>query len=321
MQIGRRDFLAGVALAGSGLAMRPAFAAKGFPDKNINFIIPFAPGGGYDEYVRIILPPMQAQLPRSVVVLPVNVDGAAGGRAAEQLHLAKPDGYTISIMNVPGIIILQTQGGVDFDLRQLTWLCNMGIEVYGIAVAKDSPIKNIGQLLALAKKKQLKFPCVGPAGTAYSATRIGAHLLGFEAQMISGYRTSADFIIGCVRGEGDAVIASLNAMSQFIDNGMIRVLATFEKKSSIKGAEDATTLGHPDLTKIVALRPVAAPPHLPPDIAAQLSTVIINSMKDPKVLDWARKNRANMEPADAQTTTKLFNEQLEFITTWKKYVT
>jgi tripartite-type tricarboxylate transporter receptor subunit TctC len=320
MQIGRRDFIAGMALAGSGLGIPPAQATASFPAKDISFIIPYAPGGGFDEYVRAVVPAMQARLPNPVNVLPLNIEGAAGARGATQLYQARPDGYTISIMNVPGIVIMQIQGGLHFDLNALTFLCNMGVDAYGIAVPKNSPLKSMADLQKLAKTRPIKFPCIGPAGTAYSATRIGAHLLGFEAQIIPGYKSSSDYIVATIRGDGDVIVASLAAMSQFIDSGMIRVLATFEEHSSIPGAEDATTLKLPDLVKVTALRPVTAPPNLPPEVAAQLSTCLINAMKDPKVIAWAKANRANLQPDDAETTKRLFQEQVAFITTWKKYI-
>ncbi|HTH96593.1 MAG TPA: tripartite tricarboxylate transporter substrate-binding protein [Stellaceae bacterium] len=328
MRIGRRDFLTGMGLAGGALGMGtlgPAALgigearAEGLP-QNIDFIIPYGPGGGFDQYVHAILPAFQDQLPDSISIRAENVEGASGAKGANQLARATPDGSTIAIVNVPGIIIVQLRGGLSFDVGGLTWLCNMGNDPYGLAVPAKSPLKSIADLRALGRKRPVTFTGVGPAGAAYSATRIGAHLLGFEAEIISGYKGTNDYIVAAVRGDGDATVGSLTALSQFHDSGMIRVLATFEKHSSIPGAEDATTLGQPDLAKITQLRPVAGPPKLPQDIAARLSRYLINAMNDPKVAEWAKANRANLQPSDATTTKRLIEEQVAFMNVWKKYI-
>lgn len=320
MMIGRRDVMAGgLALAGMGMVDGLARAAA-FPERDISFIIPYGPGGGFDQYVRAVIPALNARVPKGVSVLPTNVEGAGGAKAANQIYRTKPDGYTISIINVPGIIILQAQGGLSFDAAKLNWLCNMGSDPYGLAVPAKSPLRTIDDFRALSKKRKIKFTGVGPAGTSYSATKISAALLGFDAEIITGYKGTNDQIVAAIRGDGDCTLGSLTALSQFHDSGMVRVIATFEKHSSIPGAEDATTLKQPDLAKINQLRPVAAPPKLPAEIRQYLSKLLVDAMNDPKVVAWAKANRANLQPYDAETTDRLFQEQVAFMNQWKKYI-
>jgi tripartite-type tricarboxylate transporter receptor subunit TctC len=319
MQIGRRDFIAGMAVAGTGLAIGPAQAAA-FPAQDISFIIPFAAGGGFDQYIRAIMPAMKAELPASINVLPNNITGAAGARGVNQLYHAKPDGYTICIINTPGIILMQAQGLLGFDPAELTWLCNMGSDAYGLAVRKDSPLKTVDDLRALAKKGPVKFTGDGPGGTSYTATHIFAHLFDFESQVITGYKGSSDYIVAAMRGDGDATIGALSTLSPFIESGMMRLLVSFEEHSSYPGAADATTLKQPDLTKITVLRMVAGPPKMKPDVANQLSNYLVTAMKDPKVIAWAKANHANLQPSDADGAKKLYHEQAAFIASVQKFI-
>jgi len=134
-------------LAAGSAAMLSACSGRGARRPDVDFIIPYAPGGGFDSYVRTVLPVFQKQL--GVQVHPDNIDGAAGARAANALYRGKRDGSVISIVNIPGTMILQQQGGLPFDLAQLTWLANMGRDSYGLAVAASSPIKTIDDLRAL----------------------------------------------------------------------------------------------------------------------------------------------------------------------------
>jgi tripartite-type tricarboxylate transporter receptor subunit TctC len=321
MDFDRRTFVAGAAgLAGSALLPGIARAAS-FPNRDITFMIPYGPGGGFDDYVRAVMPAMQSRVPKGVNVLPTNVEGAGGARAANQIYRAKPDGYTISIINVPGIIILKAQGGLNYDPLELSWLCNMGRDAYAIVVPAKSPLKTVADLRALSKKRPLKFTGVGPAGTSYSATKISAELLDFDAKIITGYKGTNDQLVAMIRGDGDCSLVPLTTIAQFQDGGLVRPIVTFEEHSSVPGAEDATTLKQPDLAKIGILRPVAAPPKLPAAERQYLSKLLIDAMNDPRTVAWAKTNRANLKPDDTEATNRLFQGQVEFLAKWKKFLT
>lgn len=311
--LGRRTML-----AASGMALLAACTAKPAKRPDIDFIIPYAPGGGFDSYVRTVLPPLQRQL--GVQVRPDNIDGAGGARAANMLYRTKADGSTISIVNIPGTMILQQQGGLGFDLAKLTWLANMGRDSYGLVIAANSPLKTIDDLRALGRRRTVQFPCVGPAGTGYSATKIGTHLLGVPSHVISGYKGTNDYIVAVMRGDGDAAIASLTAIHPFLQAGTVRLLCTFEEKGSVPGVPDATMLGQPDLASIIQLRPIAAPPGLPDDLKAAYSKALVTAMRDPVVTAWAKKKHASLAPDDAAETAKLLQTQAQFIARWKDVI-
>jgi tripartite-type tricarboxylate transporter receptor subunit TctC len=110
-----------------------------------NFIIPYAPGGGFDSYVRFISPVMEHALPRAVSIVPMNVTAGSGARGITQLYRSKPDGYTIGIFDVPGMFIQQAvQGNGAYDLSKFAWIGCMGEgERYLIGVGANSPLKDI----------------------------------------------------------------------------------------------------------------------------------------------------------------------------------
>jgi tripartite-type tricarboxylate transporter receptor subunit TctC len=305
-------------LAAGSAAMLAACGARTTRRPDVDFIIPYAPGGGFDSYVRTVIPALQKQL--GVQVHPDNIDGAAGVRAANALYRSKPDGSVISIVNIPGTMILQQQGGLAFDLARLSWLANMGRDSYGLVVSASSPIRTIDDLRALGRKRVVQFPCVGPAGTAYSATKIGAHLLGIPNNLISGYKGTNDYVVAVMRGDGDAAVASLTALQAFREAGSIRMLCTFETKTSLPGVPDATTLGQPDLADIIQLRPIAAPPGLPDDLKSAYSKALVAAMRDPAVTAWAQKKHASLAPDDAKETARLLQEQAKFIARWKALI-
>ena len=323
-KITRRELVVSAGLAAPALmAPRLARAATSdFPARSIRFIIPYAPGGGFDVYVRVIGPAMERFLPKRVGIVPVNVAGGGGAKGIAQLYRAKPDGYTLGIFNIPGVFILQQQQGAGaYDLAKFSWVGAMGEgEHYVIAVGANSPLKSYADLKTLSQQRAVKFSVTGPEGTAYAATMIGTRLLGIRTQLISGYKGSADYVIAAMRGDADAVIAGLPTAMRFVRGNSIRVLASFEGRGSFPGVPDATALGQPDLDQITIERVVGAPPGLPADVQAILSAALAKALVDPKVVAWAKENDVVMKAKTSAETATLVGQQRLFFDRWKKYL-
>ncbi len=318
--IGRRHFITSAAalgassLLGSGV---PVFAA-GYPDRDISFIVPYPPGGAYDQYVRILLQPLSQALPSHVTVVPNNVAGAGGARAANVLYRSKPDGYTISVLNAMGLILLKLKGGtIGFDLNDLTWVGNLARDEYALVVAPNSKYKSVEDLQKASLTSPIKFSAPGPGTASYAAILIGTHLLDIRAQLITGFRGASDSMLAVTRGDVDATILTLPAVRQMTQGNFLSVVATFQEHSTIPGAEDATSLKVPELAEIIEIRPVAAPPHVAPEIVATLSTALTKAMKDPMVLAWAKTTGASLDPMTSEETTKIIRDQSSFMARWK----
>jgi tripartite-type tricarboxylate transporter receptor subunit TctC len=315
----RRELLLGA----PALLAFPAFAAPAaFPAKNIQFIIPYAPGGGFDTFVRFIAPVMEAHLQRRTSIVPNNITAGSGSRGISTLYRAKPDGYTIGIFDVPGMFIQQAlQGTTAYDLDKFAWIGCMGEgERYFVGVGANSPLKTFADLETLSKRRPVKFAVAGLEGTAAAATIIGTEVLGIRRQLITGYKGSSDYIVAAIRGDCDAIISATSTMMRFRRAGELRILASFETKSSLPGIPDATALGKPELDQITVERPVGAPPGTPPEIQTILSDALSQSLADFKVVQWAKENDVTMRSKTPQETFALIARQKAFFERWKKYL-
>ncbi|MBC4019414.1 Bug family tripartite tricarboxylate transporter substrate binding protein, partial [Siccirubricoccus deserti] len=91
--IGRRAAL-GTALAAMTLG-RPAIGQGRFPNRPVRFLIPWAPGGTLDGFMRLQAELFQQNTGQTLVI--ENRPGARGTLAAQfLLNQARPDGYTIA---------------------------------------------------------------------------------------------------------------------------------------------------------------------------------------------------------------------------------
>ena len=319
----RREWLAAAGATGVAALTGCSTGGSGsFPARDINFVIPYGPGGGFDTYVRILTKPMQRFLPNKVNVVPLNVEGAGGGKAWSQVFHDRPDGYNITVVSVTGALVLQlTQGTSGFDLQKMSWLGNMARDPFGIAVGYHSPVKTLDDLRALGRRRPIKFTSTGPGSSGRAGTLIASKLLNIPAQIIAGYKSTSDYLVAAARGDGDGACCSLASMAPLVKAKVIRIIASFEEHGTIPGVPDATALGQPDLTKVAEIRSVAAPPGLPAPIQATLGNALRQALGTPEVRDWAKVNNNTVTPSTPEETVAMLREQVAFVGRWRDLLT
>ena len=146
--------------------------AQAFPSKPIRLIVPFPPGGGVDFVGRVVGQKLSERLGQQVAV--DNRAGANGIVGLQALMASPADGYTIAAVSAgPLACNPHMYSKLPYDtLRDFTPIANM-INFPLMLVAHPSlPVKNVKQLIALAKAK--------PGEITYSHPGVGntGHIAG-----------------------------------------------------------------------------------------------------------------------------------------------
>jgi tripartite-type tricarboxylate transporter receptor subunit TctC len=300
--------LLGAAAASLMLAGAPAQA---FPDKNITFIIPFSPGGGFDAYVRLISPFMEKYLPKKVSVVPKNMPGAGGRKGLTAGYRAKPDGYTLTVANVPGVAIPPLLGKkVSYDLGKMTWFARLSVDYYMLAVSAKSPIKSVDELKAASMKSVIKMPSTGAGSTAHAISKIMMGVLGFKGELVSGYKGTKEMTVAVIRGDVPASALPVNAMRKYVQSGDIRPLITTEDPSPYKGVKSARAMGIDDLDGMAIQRLAGGAPGIPKAVQEILSNAFTKAMADPKLVAAAKKAKRPFAPLNGAEAKKVLDRQL-----------
>lgn len=176
--IRRRPLLAAAALAAPGLAQAQA---PRFPDRPIELVVGFAPGGGTDVTARTFARFLEPRLGGPVVVQ--NRAGASGELAWGYVARARPDGHVIGITNWPSIVTLTVERtSPQYTLDSFDYVGNLVVDPSGLVVKADSPLRDLAGLLAQARAE--------PEGTTFATSGVGTddHLLLVLMEQATGVR-------------------------------------------------------------------------------------------------------------------------------------
>lgn len=270
-------------MARSALCIVGAFfagSAWAWPDKPIEIVVGFAAGGGTDITARLLAPHLAKALGGTVLV--VNKPGASGAIALAHVANAQPDGYTLGMTNMPGLLTLPIERDAGFKYGDFTYIANLVRDPSAFSVALDSPYKSIGDLIAAAKKT--------PGVISYGSTGLGTddHLAMVMFEGLTGTKLLHVPFSGTAPLRNALMgkhidIAGINLGEAMPYSGQtMRVLAHAGNKRSLL-APDVRTFKDLGIDLVFASeRGVVAPKGLPTEIEQKLAATMRQVAKSPE---------------------------------------
>ena len=307
---------AAAALTGLSLIAAPA-ASQDWPKGNVELIIPSSPGGGFDTYARILADALGKETGAQVV--PQNISGGGGLRGAQAAYRARPDGQTLAIFNVPGIIQPVVTGeSVGYDLDKIDWLGAMAFEQYIVVVAKDSPYATLEDLKAAGET--ITFTGYGSSGLA--ANRILCSEVGLDCKIISGYPGNNDALLGVVRGDAVASVTPITTATSFNSGGDLKgiLLMSDADVAAFPETQGATDAGYPSLASLGLVRAFGLPPGVETDVRDQIAAAFMGAAGSDAVRSWAEQTDAPLDPMDGEALRTLIDEQTALLTKYKDII-
>lgn len=223
---------AGALLVGSLGCARPdrtavCFQARG---RQVRFLVPFPPGGGYDIYSRLLEPHYEKQLGAEIAI--ENTPGAGGMISAITLKSARPDGFTLGILNAPGLLVASMTGEARAPdpVRDFTILGRIARTRSVLVTAVSSPLRTLDDLLAEATKRTILFGTSEVSSNNF-VNMVGlVSLLGIPYEFISGFPGSREVLMGIVRGEVDITSISFESALDHIDAQDLRPILQLSRE-------------------------------------------------------------------------------------------
>jgi tripartite-type tricarboxylate transporter receptor subunit TctC len=201
--------------------------AWAYPDKPVQYIIPFAPAGESDVAARLQAQVFQAKYKHEMIV--INKPGAGGALAWSQMNSMPPDGHTVVGVNLPHIVLQPLEPDTPFKTEDITPVYFFHYTPDAIIVAADSPFKTFADLVSAAREKPEAVTIAG-SGTN-SANHIATVRLDREMKIKTTYvpfKGTGDLISSVLGGHVSATMSySTLAIQQ---KGKMRMLAIATEK-------------------------------------------------------------------------------------------
>src|SRR5688572_19700003 len=145
---------AGAFLIAVIVATAPALAQEPveqfYRGKSINIFIGSGAGGGYDAYARALARHMGKHIPGNPTIVPQNMPGAGGNKAAGYVYSVAPkDGTAIGAI-FPGGILAPLLGDtpIQHDPQKFIYVGSANSDVYTCVAHTDSPLKSFKDVFA-----------------------------------------------------------------------------------------------------------------------------------------------------------------------------
>jgi tripartite-type tricarboxylate transporter receptor subunit TctC len=223
----RREAILGTAGLAAGVALPSLACAQGaWPNKPVNIIVPFPPGGGTDAFARPLFASITKNSGRQFLI--DNKGGAGGTLGAGIAAKAAPDGYTFFMGAVHHAIAPSMYPKLDYNIE--TDFIPVGL----VSSVPQVIVVNPGKVQATTLPQLLEFIRKNPGKLNYGSAGNGTshHLAGelFKLQTKTfithiPYRGAGPMLQDLIAGQVDLCFDGLGSSAAHIKGGRIRAIA------------------------------------------------------------------------------------------------
>ena len=258
--------------------------AGAYPQRPVQMIVAYAPGGGTDVGARILQPILERSLGTEIQI--VNRPGGGGWAGWNDLVQADPDGYTIGFINTPNLMtgyldprLGRTGTGPD----SFTLIGNQVTDFGALAVHPDDPrFDDIGGLMAVAARERLIVTSTGVGSDDHFASLQLSDRYGTRFDVLHN-EGSSDSVTDLLGRNVDAVFANVGEVKPQHDDGEIKVIAVMKEGDRSPHLPDVPTLSEAGFEGVTSWssRGIAAPAGLDPVVRDLLVNACRTAIQDP----------------------------------------
>jgi tripartite-type tricarboxylate transporter receptor subunit TctC len=251
--------------------------AQSYPTKPIRLIVPYAAGGTSDILARQIGPKLTEAWNQPVVV--ENKTGANGNVGADFVAKSAPDGYTLLLTDVGGLVIsASVYPHLPFNpSKDFSPVIMVAYSPHVLAVHPSVKATNVTELIALAKANpgKLNFAVSGIGGAPQLAGIEFAQRTGVQWAYIP-YKGGSDAVAGVVGAQAEVLFNGMLATWPSVTSGRLRALAISSPRR-LAAAPDTPTVAEQGLPgfETGSFQGIVGPAGIPKDVVARLNGELV----------------------------------------------
>ena len=275
-----------VALAlGAGLAH-----AQSYPNRPVKIVVPFAAGGPADNYARFMAQRLSDELKQPFVI--DNKPGAGSIIGTDFAAKSPADGYTLLMMSNAHTVNESLIPNKPFGLmKDFVGIAPVNYSNLLLVVHPSVPVKNVGELIALAKSKpgKLNYASSGNGTPYHMAGELFKHMAGINMTHIP-YKGSSGARTDIVGGQVDVMFDAETTMAEFARNGQVRMLGATGLARSANLPDVPTVAETVPKYEATIWLGFMAPKGTPADIVTKLNAEMRKIVNNPEVKTaWAKQ--------------------------------
>ena len=263
-----------------------------FPTKEVQILIPWAPGGATDLVFRALAASTSKHLGKAVVV--VNKAGGGGAVGYTEAMQARPDGYTLVTAATP-LAILPHQATTAFTYASYDPIINVVDDPAMFQVRDNAPWKTLAEFLEYAKKNP------GMITVGNSGAGGGVHLIALAFEKAAGVKFNhipfsggGPSITALLGGHVSAVSCSSPEGVAHVKAGKLRIVALFSERRFDAFPTVPVVREQGVNFSMGQWRGLAAPKGTPPEVIKILHDAFKKGMEDPAFVKNATDMSVNL---------------------------
>lgn len=265
------------------LALGGQAIAQQYPSRPIRLIVPFPAGGNVDVFSRVLFRQVETEMGTNFVI--DNRGGANSIIGSDMLKNAAPDGYTIMNTSFGFAVNAAIVKKLPFDvIRDFTPVTNVATGLgYLLVVNPRVPVKNVTELIALAKKEQVRYSTAGVGNGQHLAGALLASMAKVNMLHVP-YKGGGPAVAACISGEVQVHFPAGSVGVPHHKAGRVRAIA-FTGAKRLSSLPDIPTVGETvnGYVSDAGWHGVFGPAKLPMPIAVKLQQAIHKALQDPKI--------------------------------------
>ncbi len=278
-----------VAAALLSLAGTDAYAEP-FPARPVRILVPYAAGGAVDVLARTLGQSLSKTWGQQPVI--ENRPGAGGTIASQALTQSAPDGYTLILVASGHPLNQFFYPKLPYDtFKDFTAISEIAYSPLAIVVSKNSPVKNLEELLAgaRAKPESLSYGMSGNGTSAHLAGELLNYMAKVKIQAIP-YKGGAPALTAVIAGEIPMSVNPLPEVVGQLEGNAVRALAvtTAQRSKALPDIPTIAEAGIPGYDASVWWG-FLGPAGMAPDLVAKINADLAAALKDPVVLTALEK--------------------------------
>jgi len=254
-----------------------AAQAQSYPSKPLRIIVPYAAGGTSDILARQVGPKLSEVWGQPVVV--ENKPGANGNVGADFVAKSAPDGYTLLLTDLGGLVIsASVYPQLPFNpSKDFTPVVMVSYSPHVLAVHPSVKASNVKELVTLAKAQpgKLNFAISGIGGAPQLAGIEFAQRMGVQWTYIP-YKGGSDAVAAVAAGQADVLFNGMLATWPSVQGGRLKALGISSARR-VPSAPDTPTVAEQGLPgfETGSFQGVVGPLGVPRDAVAKLNGELV----------------------------------------------